>query len=95
MMKPSTPHNAIGTNAGCNGVQTGGQNSRKANALKLFGKRSTATRTRPSRCRDNDGPNAALLQLDGNLCTNSAHCIQAAQIANCDIERIEEFADLP
>jgi hypothetical protein len=89
MMKPSPTHNAIGANTGGHRVQTGSQDGRKANALKFFGKRSTTTRTRASRRRDNHGLNPVLLQLGGDLSTNSAHSVQTAQITDCDIKGIE------
>lgn len=94
MVKAPASHDAIGANAGRHGVQTSCQNRRKTNPIKFFSKRSTATRTRPSRCWDDDGSDRSLLQLDGDLCTNATHGIQTAQITNRDIQGIEERTNL-
>lgn len=75
MVKTPATHDAIGSDSSGDGVQTRGQNCRQANAFKLFGDRSPATRPGASRRGDDDRPDTALLQVGGNLCAHAFHGI--------------------
>ena len=91
MVETPTAHNTIGTDAGGHRIQTGGQNRRNTHTLTLFGNRSTATRSRPSRGWQYHRLDATLYEQGSNLRTNALHGVQAAHIAHGDKHVIEQL----
>ena len=95
MVETPAAHDAVGADARCDGVKTGGQGGGNALAFAGFGDRSTATRAGASRRRQHDGADAALLQGGGHFGADFLHGAEAGKIADGDQQVVQQPADDP